>query len=44
MEEEEALGTDDRQPGKRWPSGHQVEFSSGNPFELSGFDAAPLVA
>lgn len=38
VEEEEALGIGDRQPGKRWPREHQVEFSSGNPFELSGFD------
>lgn len=37
-EEEEALGVGDRQPGKPWPREHQVEFSSGNPFELSGFE------
>lgn len=37
-EEAEALGVGDRQPGKCWPRDHQMEFSSGNPFELSGFE------
>lgn len=37
-EEEEALGVGDTQPGKCWPREHQVEFSSGNAFVLSGFE------
>ena len=37
-EEQEALGISDRQPGECWPREPQVEFSSGNPFELSGFE------
>lgn len=36
--EEEALGVGDRQPGKCWPRERPVEFSPGNPFELSGFE------